>query len=159
MTSKLTISRFFAISTLALALPMTALAKGNDSDRCAAHNRQNVEIHHGHGMPELRGIDLTAAQVAKLTELRDAQRKTFADNAALLHEQHDALNKFVMSEAYTPEAAREIIAKIGAVQSEMARLHAEQSHKLYEILTAEQRTRLQQNELMSPRMKGHGSMY
>lgn len=159
MTSNLTISRFLAISTLALALPMTALAKGNDSDRCAAHNRQNVEIHHGHGMPELRGIDLTAAQVAKLTELRDAQRKTFADNAALLHEQHDALNKFVMSEAYTPEAAREIIAKIGAVQSEMARLHAEQSHKLYEILTAEQRTRLQQNELMSPRMKGHGSMY
>ena len=159
MTSNLTISRFLAISTLALALPMTALAKGNDSDRCAAHNRQNVEIHHGHGMPELRGIDLTAAQVAKLTELRDAQHKTFADNAALLHEQHDALNKFVMSEAYTPEAAREIIAKIGAVQSEMARLHAEQSHKLYEILTAEQRTRLQQNELMSPRMKGHGSMY
>ena len=159
MTSNLTISRFLAISTLALALPMTALAKGNDSDRCAAHNRQNVEIYHGHGMPELRGIDLTAAQVAKLTELRDAQRKTFADNAALLHEQHDALNKFVMSEAYTPEAAREIIAKIGAVQSEMARLHAEQSHKLYEILTPEQRTRLQQNELMSPRMKGHGSMY
>ena len=159
MTSNLTISRFLAISTLALALPMTALAKGNDSDRCAAHNRQNVEIHHGHGMPELRGIDLTAAQVAKLTELRDAQRKTFADNAALLHEQHDALNKFVMSEAYTPEAAREIIAKIGAVQSEMARLHAEQSHKLYEILTPEQRTRLQQTELMSPRMKGHGSMY
>ena len=159
MTSNLTIFRFLAISTLALALPMTALAKGNDSDRCAAHNRQNVEIHHGHGMPELRGIDLTAAQVAKLTELRDAQRKTFADNAALLHEQHDALNKFVMSEAYTPEAAREIIAKIGAVQSEMARLHAEQSHKLYEILTPEQRTRLQQNELMSPRMKGHGSMY
>ena len=159
MTSNLTISRFLAISTLALALPMTALAKGNDSDRCAAHNRQNVEIHHGHGMPELRGIDLTAAQVAKLTELRDAQRKTFADNAALLHEQHDALNKFVMSEAYTPEAAREIIAKIGAVQSEMARLHAEQSHKLYEILTPEQRTRLQQNELMSPRIKGHGSMY
>ena len=159
MTSNLTISRFLAISTLALALPMTALAKSNDSDRCAAHNRQNVEIHHGHGMPELRGIDLTAAQVAKLTELRDAQRKTFADNAALLHEQHDALNKFVMSEAYTPEAAREIIAKIGAVQSEMARLHAEQSHKLYEILTAEQRTRLQQNELMSPRMKGHGFMY
>ena len=159
MTSNQTISRFLAISTLALALPMTALAKGNDSDRCAAHNRQNVEIHHGHGMPELRGIDLTAAQVAKLTELRDAQRKTFADNAALLHEQHDALNKFVMSEAYTPEAAREIIAKIGAVQSEMARLHAEQSHKLYEILTPEQRTRLQQNKLMSPRMKGHGSMY
>ena len=159
MTSNLTISRFLAISTLALALPMTALAKGNDSDRCAAHNRQNVEIHHGHGMPELRGIDLTAAQVAKLTELRDAQRKTFADNAALLHEQHDALNRLVMSEAYTQEAAREIIAKIGAVQSEMARLHAEQSHKLYEILTAEQRTRLQQNELMSPRMKGHGSMY
>ena len=159
MTSNLTISRFLAISTLALALPMTALAKGNDSDRCAAHNRQNVEIHHGHGMPELRGIDLTAAQVAKLTELRDAQRKTFADNAALLHEQHDALNKFVMSEAYTPEAAREIFAKIGAVQSEMARLHAEQSHKLYEILTPEQRTRLQQNELMSSRMKGHGFMY
>ena len=159
MTSNLTISRFLAISTLALALPMTALAKGNDSDRCAAHNRQSVEMHHGHGMPDLRGIDLTAGQIAKLTELRDAQRKTFADNAALLHEQHDALNKFVMSEAYTPEAAREIIAKIGAVQSEMARLHAEQSHKLYEILTPEQRTRLQQNELMSPRMKGHGSMY
>ena len=159
MTSNLTISRFLAISALALALPMTSLAKGNDSDRCAAHNRQSVEMHHGHGMPDLRGIDLTAGQIAKLTELRDAQRKTFADNAALLHEQHDALNRLVMSEAYTQEAAREIIAKIGAVQSEMARLHAEQSHQLYEILTPEQRTRLQQNELMASGMKTHRFMH
>lgn len=161
MKTNPTISRFLAISALALVLPVSAMAKPNDAGR--AHHcegaQRSAEMHHGRGMPDLYGIDLNAAQVAKLGELREAQRKAFSENAAALHEQHDALNKLVMSEAYTPEAARAIIARIGAVQSEMARLHAEQRHQLYEILTPEQRTRMQQNELMSSGAKRHGAMH
>jgi Spy/CpxP family protein refolding chaperone len=107
-------------------------------------------------MPDLRGIDLSAAQVSQLSALRDEQRKLFADKGQAMRDQHDAMHKLVMSEAYTPAAAAEIIARIGAARSEMAKLHAEQGNKLYKILTPEQRTRLQQNELMGRGPMGHG---
>ena len=74
-----------------------------------------------------------------------------------LHDQHLALRKLVMSDAYTPATSAELIAKITAAQSEMAALHAEQGNKVYKLLTPEQRTKLQQNELTGHRSMGHGN--
>lgn len=158
MKTNISISRFIAITSLALALPMTAFAigQGNDRGGYSRHERPGVEMHHRQGMPDLRGIDLSAAQVSQLSALRDEQRKLFVDKGQALRDQHDALHKLVMSESYTPAAAAEIIAKIGATQSEMARLRAEQGNKLYRILTPEQRTRMQQNELTGRGSMGHG---
>ena len=158
MKTNISISRFIAISSLALALPLSAFAigQGNDRGGFSRHERPGVEMHQRQGMPDLRGIDLSAAQVSQLSALRDEQRKLFSDKGQAVREQHDALHKLVMSEAYTPAAAAEIIARIGATQSEMAKLHAEQGNKLYKILTPEQRTRLQQNELMGRGPMGHG---
>ena len=155
MKSNFNISRFLAVSALALALPLSALANDHDSDRGGRgnHDRMEFSMHQRHGMPELRGIDLTAAQVAQLSTMRDEQKKLFAEKGQALRDQHDALHKLVMSDAYTPAAAAEIIGKIGAAQTEMAKLHAEQANKLYKLLTPEQRTKLQQNELT-----GHGFM-
>ena len=160
MKTNLNISRFLAISTLALALPMSALAKDDDNDRssCRKQDRQSIEMHHGKGMPELRGIDLSAKQVTELTALRDEQRKSFNEKAQAMHEQRDALKKLVMSDAYTPAAATQIIAKISVAHAEMATLQAEQGNKLYKILTPEQRTKMQQNELMASGPMGHGHM-
>lgn len=158
MKTNISISRFIAISALALALPMTAFAvgAGNDRGACGKPERPGIEMHQRQGMPDLRGIDLSAAQVSQLSTLRDEQRKLFSEKGLALREQHDALHKLVMSEAYTPAAAAEIIARIGAAQSEMAKFHAEQGNKLYKILTPEQRTRMQQNELTGRGPMGHG---
>ena len=160
MKTNLNISRFLAISTLALALPLSAFAvsHGNDQSKCGKYDRQGSEMQRGQGMPNLNGITLSAAQVTQLTALRDEQRKSPIEKSRALREQHNALKKLVMSDAYTPEAAAEIIAKISAAQTEMATLRAEQGNKLYKILTPEQRTRMQQNELMASGSKGHGHM-
>ena len=156
---KTTISRFVAISALALALPLSAFAygQGGDMNGRGGHGRAGAEMHQGRGLPDLRGIDLNAAQVAQLSALRDEQKKTFGDKTPAMREQRDALHKLVMSDAYTPAAAAEIIAKITVAQSEMAKLHAEQANKLYKILTPEQRTRMQQNELMGRGAMGRGN--
>ncbi|MEO8411806.1 MAG: Spy/CpxP family protein refolding chaperone [Propionivibrio sp.] len=156
MKTNFNVPRFLAISTLALALPLTAVAGGrhdgrwgdNDCDR-----RPAMEMRHQGGMAGLRGIDLTAEQVSALTKLRDEARKTFGEKRLALREQHTALHNLVMSDAYTPAAAAEIIAKITAAQSEMAQMRADQGNKVYQLLTPEQRTKMQQNDLM-----GRGSM-
>ena len=155
---KTTISRFVAISALVLALPLSAFAygQGGDMNGRGGHGRAGAEMNQGHGLHNLRGIDLTSAQVGQLSALRDDQRKSFADKAPAMREQHDALRKLVMSDAYTPAAAAEIITKIGATQSEMAKFRAEQDNKLFKILTPEQRTRMQQNELTGGGAMGRG---
>ena len=159
MKTNLSVSRFLAVSALALALPMSAFAYGHgDRNTCGGQNRGGMEMHQRQGMGDLRGIDLTSAQVGQLSALRDEQRKVFTEKAQALRDQHDALRKLTMSDTYTPAAAAEIIAKISTAQTEMAKLHAEQANKLYKILTPEQRTKMQQNELTGSGPMGHGRM-
>jgi len=158
MNTNLHVSRFLAISTLALGLSMAApgFAADRDQGGRAPNDRAPMEMHHRGGFGDLRGIDLSADQVAQLGKLREAEKKQMREKGMALHDQHDALRKLVMSDAYTPAAAAEIIAKITAAQGEMAKLHAEQGNQLYKLLTPEQRTKLQQNELTGNRPMGHG---
>ena len=158
MKTNLSFSRFLAVSAVALALPLSALAAGHnmDCDGYGDHDRGGFSMQHEQGMPGLRGIDLTAAQVTQLSAMRDEQKKLFTEKHQALRDQHDALHKLVMSDAYTPAAAAEIIAKIGTAQTEMAKLHAEQANKLYKLLTPEQRTKMQQNELLGNEPMGRG---
>ena len=156
MKTNLSLSRFLAVSAVALALPLSALAAGHNMDRGGRgdNDRGGFSMHHEQGM---RGIDLTAAQVTQLSAMRDEQKKLITEKHQALRDQHDALHKLVMSDAYTPAAANEIITKISAAQTEMTKLHAEQANKLYKLLTPEQRTKMQQNELLGngPMGRGH----
>jgi Spy/CpxP family protein refolding chaperone len=153
MKTKTTITRFVAVSALALGLAMAAPL----SAYAANHGGHGgMEMHHRGGFGDLRGIDLSADQVAQLGKLREAAKKQMREQGQALHDQHDALRKLTMSDAYTPAAAAELIAKITATQSEMAKLHAEHGNQLYKLLTPEQRTKLQQNELTGQRPMGHG---
>ena len=153
MKTKLTISRFVAVSALALGLSMAAPAFA--ASHCGP-DRGAMQMHHGRGMPNLNGIDLSAAQVAQLGKLREEARKQMREQGLALRDQHDALRKLTMSEAYTPAAAAEIIAKITTAQSEMAKRRAEQGNQLYQLLTPEQRTKMQQNELTGQRPAARG---
>ena len=149
-----TASRFLAVSAIALALPLSAMA--HEHGGRGMHDRPAAERCQGAGMPGLRGIDLSAEQLSQLTALRDEQRQRFAENAKDLHEQRDALRKLSLSDAYTPAAAAEIGERIAAAEKEMAKLQAERTHRLFALLTPEQRTRLQQNELLGGGRMHHG---
>lgn len=159
MKTNANLTRFLAVSAIALAVPLSAMAYGRDSNRCdrGDDNRPPTEMRHKGGMPNLRGIDLSAEQISALSKLRDEQRKLFMEKGQAMRDQHDALRKLTMSEGYTKAAAAEIIDKISVAQTEMATLRAEQANQLYKILTPEQRTKMQQNELMGdgPRGRGH----
>lgn len=156
MKTKSKISRFLAISTLVLSIPMTAFAYGNDHGGRDGRGGSGSATYHGQGMTSLRGIDLNTAQTAQLTNLREEQKKLSTEMNKALHDQRDALHKLVLSETYTPTAAAEIITKMGGTRTEMAMLDAEQNNKRYKLLTPEQRTKLQQNELMGQGMRGRG---
>ena len=158
MKTNLNMRQFLAISAVALTLPVTALAFGRDDNqgRRGGNDRPAMEMRHGGGMPNLRGIDLSADQVSALTKMRDERRSAAMGQRQAMREQHDALKKLVMSDAYTPAAAQEIIARIGAKRDEMAMRNAEQGNQLYKILTPEQRTKMQQNDLTGRGGKWHG---
>ena len=159
MNTHTTISRFVAVSALALGICVATPVFAGAQNQCARgpNDRPPMESHHRGGFGDLRGIDLSAEQVAQLGKLREEARKQLREQGQALRDQHDALRKLVMSDAYTPAASAELIAKITAAQSEMAKLHAEQGNKLYKLLTPEQRTKLQQNELTGHRAMGHGN--
>ena len=153
MNTQTTISRFVAISALALGICVAAPALAGAQNQCerGPRDRGAMEMHHRGGFGDLRGIDLSADQVAQLGKLREEEKKQLREQGQSLRDQHDALRKLVMSDAYTPAASADLIAKITAAQSEMAKLHAEQGNKLYKLLTPEQRTKLAQNELTGHR--------
>lgn len=159
MNTKTTISRFVAASALALGISLAGPALAGAQDQCArgTHDRPPMEAQHGGMFGDLRGIDLSADQIAQLGKLREESRKQMREQAQALHDQHLALRKLVMSDAYTPAASAELIAKISAAQSEMAKMHAEQGNKAYQLLTPEQRTKVQQNELTGGRPGGRGN--
>ena len=159
MNTKTTISRFVAVSALALGICVATPAFAGAQSQCARgpNDRPPMAAHHGGTFGDLRGIDLSAEQIAQLGKLREEARKQMREQGLALHDQHLALRKLVMSDAYTPAASAELIAKISAAQSEMAKLHAEQGNKVYQLLTPEQRTKLQQNELTGHRSMGHGN--
>lgn len=159
MNTQTTISRFVAVSALALGICVATPVFAGAQNQCASgpNDRPPMASHHRGGFGDLRGIDLSAEQVAQLGKLREEEKKQLREQGQALRDQHDALRKLVMSDAYTPAASAELIAKITAAQSEMAKLHAEQGNKVYKLLTPEQRTKLQQNELTGHRSMGHGN--
>lgn len=150
------VARLLTVGALALGVSLSAFAAGPENCGRGPSDRAPMEMHHRGGFPELRGIDLSAAQVAQLQTLRDEAQKQMRDQGQAMRDGHDALHKLVMSDAYTPAAAAEIIARIGAAQSELAKLHADHANRIYKLLTPEQRTKLQQSELTGSRSGGPG---
>ena len=155
MKTPTTVSRLLAVSAVAFGIATSAMAAGPDHCGRGPDGRAPFGMHHRGGYTDLRGIDLSADQVTELSRLRDEEQKQMRDKVQALRDQHDALHKLVQSDAYTPAAAGEIIARISAAQGEMAGLHADQANRIYKLLTPAQRTKVQQNELVGARPEAH----
>lgn len=151
MKTSTTVTRLLAVSAIAFGIATSALAAGPEHCGRGPSDHAPSGMHHRGGFADLRGIDLSADQVSQLSRLREEEKKQLREKAQALREQHDALHQLVMSDAYTPAAAGEIIARISAAQGEMAKLHADGANKIYKLLTPEQRTKVKQNELVGAR--------
>lgn len=154
-----TIRRFLTVSAVALALPMSAWAQqaaGSAPSAPAqdAPAQQRQHGHHGHhgrmdgGMRGdhlfmLRGLDLSSAQKDQAKALFEAQRQAMQDKRQAVREARDALHQLVVSGKYSPERAAELAKDIAQKETAQMLFMAEQGNKLMQILTPEQRTRLQ----------------
>lgn len=156
-----TIRRFLTVSAVALALPMSAWAQqaagsapAAPAQDARAPMQQRQHGHHGHhgrmdgGMRGdhlfmLRGLDLSSAQKDQAKALFDAQRQAMQDKRQAVREARDALHQLVVSGKYSPERAAELAKDIAQKETAQMLFMAEQGNKLVQILTPEQRTRLQ----------------
>jgi len=172
-----TIRRFLSLSAFALAVPLSALAQTPPAASAPAASAAPMQRghHHGHrghhgradsGMRGshlfmLRGLDLSAAQQEQVKTLFDAQRPAFEEKAKAVREARDALHLLVSSGKYTPEKAAELVKDITQKESTQLLFRAEQGNKLMQILTPEQRSKLQTRMQEKGAMRGpmHGGRY
>ena len=100
--------------------------------------------HHGGPMMHLRGLDLSEAQ-------RDQVFRIFHEQAPAVHEQmkqaHSArqeLMKLAAAERFDEGRARQIADTQAKAIATLAVMRAQTTHRVREILTPEQRTRMDQ---------------
>ncbi|GAB2892450.1 hypothetical protein GCM10027046_21650 [Uliginosibacterium flavum] len=171
-----TIRRFLTVSALALAVPLSALAQTPPAASAPAagaapmqHGQHGHRGHHGRAdsgmrgghMFMLRGLDLSAAQQEQVKTLFEAQRPAFEEKSKAVREARNALHLLVSSGKYTPERANELTKDIAQKESVSLLFMAEQGNKLMQILTPEQRTKLQarMQEKSSTRGRMHGGRF
>jgi protein CpxP len=130
------IAAFLLASSAALGVASTASAQ----DTPAGHMGR-----HGSGpMMHLRGLDLSEAQ-------RDQVFKIFHEQAPAFHEQmkqvqaaRDELTKLAAADRFDEARARQLADTQAKALSNLAVLRAQSMHRVREVLTPEQRQKLDQ---------------
>lgn len=154
-----TIRRFTLVSTLAMSLPLAALAQrgpaaNDDGTGCAHAQRTSFEGHPGHegrfhgrdvrGGHFMRGLDLTEAQRDQLFTLRHAQAPKMRELGKTLRHARQELRQLSMSDNYDEARAKALADSASQAGAEMAMLRAQMGNQMYRILTPEQREKLKQ---------------
>jgi len=148
------IRRFLMVSSLALALPVTsamaAAPEHGDADTMpmAARSMHGGGMEH-HYFAMLRKLDLSAEQQKQLRLLRDAQSDALRPIERNLREEHIALRDVASADSYDAKKAAEISERIGRLHGQMALSLVEGHRKVLDVLTPEQRAKL--NTLVSER--------
>lgn len=145
------IRRFLMVSSLALALPVTsAMAAGPEHGDARAMHMGAESMRGGmehHYFAMLRKLDLSAEQQKQLRLLRDAQSDALRPIERNLREEHIALRDVASADSYDAKKAAEISERIGRLHGKMALSLVEGHRKVLDVLTPEQRAKL--NTLIS----------
>ncbi|WP_018608296.1 Spy/CpxP family protein refolding chaperone [Uliginosibacterium gangwonense] len=145
------IRRFLMVSSLALALPvssaMAAAPSHGDADTMQMAGRSMHAGMEHHYFAMLRKLDLSAEQQKQLRLLRDAQSDALRPIERNLREEHIALRDVASADSYDAKKAAEISERIGRLHGQMALSLVEGHRKVLDVLTPEQRAKL--NTLVS----------
>jgi protein CpxP len=164
------VRRFLVTSALALCLPLSSHAQeasapagnsrpamtrpdGQDHGRFQRGGMRGGE--HGLLNPRLmKALDLSEAQRDELKKLADAgkdqRRKQHEDMMA----SRKALRDLVISDAYSSAKARDLAGSIASQESAQILAHAEQAHRMMQVLTPEQRSKLGELAQRKPGRRG-----
>lgn len=145
-----TISALLTISTLALAVPIKALAMPDSQGEC--REMAHKEGHGGHGRhagmagepmpPYLRGLKLSESQRDQIFELMHEKMPQLRNTAKQARQSVEQLRTQALSDSYDSAKARSQADGAGRAHAEMLSLRAEIDQKVFAILNAEQRQKL-----------------
>ncbi|HXY02786.1 MAG TPA: Spy/CpxP family protein refolding chaperone [Terriglobales bacterium] len=89
-------------------------------------------------------LDLTDVQQAQIKQIHDNARPTLQSLMQQEHQSHQALMQLITSGNFSEAAAKKIIDQESQVHSQLALQHAHLTAQAYQVLTAEQKTKLTQ---------------
>jgi len=140
------IASFLLASSVALGLAPAAQAQGEPM-------QGRMGMHRGAPMMMLRGLDLSDAQ-------RDQVFKIFHEQAPAVHEQmkqvrqaRENLMQLAAADRFDEAQARQAADAQAKALSTLAVMHAQTVHRVRDVLTPEQRARMDQ---MAQRRRGQG---
>lgn len=149
--------RFLAISAIALALPLPALAQPRPDrepgPRCdggpgPGHFGGGPADRFAHGagpMPGfLQGLDLTDAQRDKIFAIGHEQAPQLREKFKVAHQAREELRTLVSSPQYDEPKAKALAEKEARSMAEIALLKARSDHAIYALLTQEQRKKAEE---------------
>lgn len=96
----------------------------------------------GIGMLPLRFLDLTDAQKEQVKAIHEAEKAKVEPLMTQLREAHTAMREATANGQFNEEQIRAIAAKQSQAQVELAVSHARVQAQIYQLLTAEQRAKL-----------------
>lgn len=148
------IGAFLAASSVALAIPYAAQARGGDygfGGGCEGRGHQMHGARHmfgghggGHGM--LRGLDLTEAQKDKIFELRHKLEPEMREQMKVVRAAGVALREMMSQGEYDAARVKTLTEERAAAMSQMAQMKFASQNEVYQLLTDEQRAELKKRK-------------
>lgn len=148
--SQSSITRYLAVATLALAIPLTVVAnsaspsEAGGGGHCSGMDGRGPMGKRGgeRGPHYLRGLNLTEAQRDKVFEVMHAQAPLLREKAKTHQAAEEALRQLTAAPDYSEAKARALADGLGKSVAEMALLRAKADRQIFDLLTSEQRKQL-----------------
>ncbi|UCV22683.1 Spy/CpxP family protein refolding chaperone [Ferribacterium limneticum] len=157
------IKRFLIAASVALAIPLSAVAFSGHGDHAGcgmeAHGGPGHHMMGGNMMPpHLRALNLTEAQQDKVFEIMHAQAPVMRDKAKALRKAETDLRALTSAPDYSEAKARALADEAAKAMSEMTLARAKADRQVFEVLTPEQRKQSAETKPTErgPRGRGDG---
>ena len=144
--------RFLAAASIALAVPLSALAFGNKAEtpseknfgHCEGHGGMMHARHHAGDLPmhSLKRLNLSDEQQDKIFKLMHEQMPAQRDKMKSVEKLEQSLSDLKQANDYSDSKARSLVDQIAKARADMEMDRITTERKVLEILTLEQRQQL-----------------
>lgn len=123
------------------------LHDGKRGEHHRGHRGHHAKGHHrgGHGMM-LRGVKLSDAQKDQIFKIHHAQMPAVRDQMKIIRANRTELRKLSFASNFDAAKARELAGAEAQARATLAMMHAETQHKIFAVLTPEQRQQVQKRQ-------------
>lgn len=157
LSNKSTFTRLLVVGGLAITLPLAAQARPFGGDHFGPGAHAEMGMRGGHGMNRmLRGLDLTEAQRDQIFQLRHAQAPALREKSKELRDIRKELQEATMSEQYDEARVRALSDNAARAMAELIEMRARLQNQIYQLLTPEQRTKLEERKARFSERRGPG---